>query len=89
MKSAQAFHLYLSQRALLATGSEPIESPAAAFKVTPVYDSETQHSEQEQQHYRDDGGDQQRAETAEAVGKEKEHRAGLRKGRPSPTSVAA
>lgn len=35
--------------------------------------SEAQHSEHEKKHHGDDGGDQQRAETAQSVGKEKEH----------------
>jgi hypothetical protein len=54
--------------------------------------SEAEHSEQEEQRHCDDSGDQQRTETAQAVGKEKEHDAGLREGvshRPAYRSTRA
>jgi uncharacterized protein YecE (DUF72 family) len=54
--------------------------------------SEAEHSEQEEQGHCDKCGDQQRAETAQAVGKEKEHGAGLREGvsrRPAYRSTRA
>jgi hypothetical protein len=40
-----------------------------------VCGSKAQHSEQEKKRNGDEGGDQQRTETTQAVGKEKEHRA--------------